>query len=74
MKANRLVKEVMFGMMEGETRRGRPCREWLDDIKEWCGEEIHALNGKAQDHGTWRTVVKTALDAYGHGAMDGWID
>ena len=34
MKDNRLVKEVMFGMMEGETRRGRPCREWLDDIKE----------------------------------------
>ena len=59
-----LVKEVMFGMMEGETRRGRPCRERLDDIKEWCGEEIHALNGKAQDRGMWITVVKTALDTY----------
>ena len=28
-----LVKEVMFGLMEVKTRRGRPCREWLDDIR-----------------------------------------
>ena len=64
MKDNRLVKEVMFGMFEGQTRRGRPSREYLDDIKEWCGEEIHTLNSKAQDLGVWRTVVKTALDTY----------
>ena len=64
MKDNRLVKEVMFGTMEGESRRGRPCREWLYDIKEWGGEEIHILNRKAQDHGTWRTLVRTALDTY----------
>ena len=74
MKDNRLVKEVMFGTMEGELRRGRPCREWLDDMG---GEKIHILNRKAQDHGTWRTVVRTALDTYGrwvHGAMkDEWI-
>ena len=74
MKDNSLMKEVMFGMMEGQTRRGRSCREWLDDIKEWCREEIHSLNRKVQDHGMWRTVVKTSLDTYGrwaHGAIDG---
>src|SRR6218665_420798 len=65
MKDNRLVKEVMFGTMEGELRRGRPCRKWLDDIKECGGEEIHLLNRKAQVHGTWRTVVRAALDTYG---------
>src|SRR6218665_296524 len=64
MKDNRLVK-VMFGTMEGELRRERPCREWLDDIKDWGGEQIHLLNRKAHDHGTWRTVVRTALDTYG---------
>jgi len=64
MKDNRLVKEVMFGMMEGQMRRGRPCRERLDDIKEWCGEEIQTLNIKAKDRDMWRTVVKTALDTY----------
>ena len=66
MKNNRLVKEVMSGTMEGELRRARSCREWLDDIKEWGGAEIHILNRKAQDHGTWRRVVRTALDTYGH--------
>jgi len=55
----------MFGTMEGESRRGRLCREWLDDIREWGGEENHILNRKAQDHGMWRTVVWTALDTYG---------
>src|SRR6218665_2087986 len=65
MKDNRLLKEVMFGTLEGESKRGRPCREWLDDIKEWDEEEIHILNRKAQDHGTWMTVVRTALDTYG---------
>jgi len=32
MEDNRLVKEVMFGEMEGKTTRGRPRREWLDDV------------------------------------------
>ena len=41
MKDNRLLKEVMIEMMEGEMRRGRLCQEWLDDIVEWVGEEIH---------------------------------
>jgi len=68
---NRLVKEMMFGMMEAETR-GRPCREWLDDIKEWCGGEIYKLNRKVQDCGTWRSVVKTALDPKGRWAH-GWM-
>ncbi len=33
MEDKRLVKGVVFGIMEGRTRRGRPSREWLDDIK-----------------------------------------
>jgi len=36
--------------LEGESRKGRQCREWLEDVKEWGGEEIHILNRKAQDH------------------------
>ena len=56
---------VMFGTMEGESRRGRPCRDCLDDIEELGGEEIQILSRKAQDYGTWRTVVRTALDTYG---------
>ena len=32
MKGARLVKSIVFGMMEGTNKRGRPTREWLDDI------------------------------------------
>jgi len=57
--------------MEGKTKRGRPRREWLidvkewDDIKEWCNVEIYILRRKAQDRDTWKIIVKCALDTYG---------
>ena len=36
MDDQRLVKNVMFGMVDGTSLQGRPSREWLDDIKDWC--------------------------------------
>ena len=47
MEDSRLVKEVVFGEIKGKTKRGRPKREWLDDVKEWCNEEIYILKWKA---------------------------
>ena len=29
---NRLVKHIVFGKIHGKLRKGRPYREWLDDI------------------------------------------
>ena len=29
---DRKLKTVMFGVMEGKNKRGRPHREWADDI------------------------------------------
>jgi len=52
-------------LMEGETKRGRPKREWLDDVKEWCNEEIYILKRKAQDRDAWKMMVKCALDTNG---------
>jgi hypothetical protein len=40
MDDGRMVKTVVFGMMEGTKRKGRPRREWLDDITEWCKKGI----------------------------------
>ena len=34
MHDNRLVKHVVFGKIDGKSRRERPHREWLDDIKD----------------------------------------
>jgi len=33
---NRLVKNVGFRNMDGQNRKERLSREWIDDIKEWC--------------------------------------
>jgi len=56
---NRLVKEVVFGEMEGKSKRGRPRREWLDDVKEWCNEETYILKRKTQDRDAWKKQLDT---------------
>ena len=48
MDDNRLVKDVLFGLIDGQNRRGRLSREWMDDIKEWFLVDTHA---HAQHHG-----------------------
>ena len=55
MEDSRLVKEpVVFGEMEGKTKRERPKRECLDDVKKWCNKEIYILQKKAQDRDAWK--------------------
>jgi len=61
----RQVKNVVFGIMEGTSRRGRPNREWMDDIKEWCQEDIYTLSRMAQDRDLWRLTVNFAVNING---------
>jgi hypothetical protein len=70
MEDNRLVKCVVFGIMDGQTRRGRPSREWLDDIREWCQMDIHTLSRMARDRAQWRSIVRQALDTNGREPME----
>ena len=62
MDDSRKIKSVMFGMMNGNTRRGRPSREWLDDTQDWCGKDLHSLSLEAQDRVRWRYIIGTALN------------
>ena len=64
MDDSRKIKSVMLGIMDGSNRKGRPCREWLDDIKEWCQKDMHPLNEVAKERNKWRWVVKCSLDSY----------
>ena len=32
MADNRKLKTLMFAIVDGMNKRGRPCREWMDDI------------------------------------------
>ena len=66
MNSSRLIKQVVFGMVDGTGIQGRPSREWLDDIKEWCQMEIHAASMLAQSRCKWRQFVESVVNTYGH--------
>src|SRR6218665_2726719 len=75
MEDSRLVKEVVFGEMKGKAKRGRPKGEWLDDVKEWCNEEIFMLKRKSQD----RHMENNSQACIGHQRVmnpwiNGWMD
>jgi len=57
MDDNWLAKNVVFRIIHGINRRGRPSREWTDDIKEWYRTDAQTLSIIAQDRSEWRRVV-----------------
>ena len=65
MKDARLVKSIVFGMMEGTNKRGRPTREWLDDIQEWCGKRVDDICKGAMNRINWNKCVDRAVNTNG---------
>lgn len=65
MDDDRKIKNVMLGIMEGKGRRGRPSREWIDDIRDWCNQDLYSLSVSARDRRLWKMVTQSALDTYG---------
>ena len=68
MDNSRKIKGIMMGIMEGTNKRGRPCREWLDDVVDWCQIDLYHISRLAQDRVKWKTMVQCALDTYGRSA------
>jgi len=66
MNNTRLIKQVVFGMIDGTGIRGRPNREWLDDIKEWCQMDVHLASILAQSRIEWRHFGGCVVDINGH--------
>ena len=69
MENERKIKSVMLGSMDGKEKRGRPKREWLDDIREWCQKDIQTLSRLANEREVWKEMVNCALDTYGQCAQ-----
>jgi len=66
MNNTRQIKQVVFGMVDGTGIRGRPCKEWLDDIREWRQMEVKVASRLAQSRCQWRTFVAGVVDTNGH--------
>jgi len=39
----RLVKQVVFGIMDGSHRRGIPRRMWTVDVEHWCNMYLYTV-------------------------------
>jgi len=66
---DRKIKTVVFGRMEGVNVRGRPHKEWLDNITEWCEAPIQDQAHAALDRRKWRGVTRMAAGTYGHWSL-----
>ena len=66
MDNNRKIKDIMFGMVDWTNKKGRPQREWLDDIRQLCQEtSIYKVYRTASVRDKWNTVVDKASSTYG---------
>ena len=44
MQDDRLLKQAVFGIIDGKNKRGRPKRRWTDDLVDWCNKNICTLS------------------------------
>jgi len=66
MQDERLIKQVVFGIMDGKNKRGRPKRRWTDDLADWCNKDICNLYTLEMDRKKWTHLVKYVADTNGH--------
>ena len=66
MNNDRRIKTLMFGMMDGKNKKGRPNREWIDDIVKWCGRTVKELYHAALDKQHWNNIVNMVTVTYGY--------
>src|SRR6218665_3740069 len=60
MENDRKIKSVVFGRLKGTNKRGRPHKEWMDNITEWCGVSIQELYHAALEKQKCRRITRMA--------------
>jgi len=53
-------------MMDEDIKRGRPDKEWVDDIVQCCRTSLQEMSHSALDRNNWQKMMKQASDAHGH--------
>ena len=57
-----LQKTVLIDRIDGRRGRGRPRRQWYDDITEWIGNQLYTNIMLAQDRVTWKSLASRPLN------------
>ena len=75
MSAGRKLKLLVFGMMNGNKKRGCPHKECTDNIVEWYGASLQEVNHSALDRSNcrrWRSRhwTSTGIEPMANGNDD----
>ena len=52
-----LANTILQGIVEGSRSRGRPRRQWTNDLETWTGQKLSKLLRLAEDRVGWRRFV-----------------
>ena len=61
-RANGTVKDVMVGIHPVKRRRGRPRREYTDNIKNWLNTTLTNAIRMTDNRTEWRHTIRTAAE------------
>ena len=56
-RSNGLAKTIMQGTVPGKRGKGRPRRQWGDDIRDWTGKSGFELQHQASKREAWRKLA-----------------
>jgi len=70
----RQLKTLLFGIVDGTNNRGRPYREWMDDIVSWSKFKtgLQELNSSAHERRRWKLITRQAVDTNGRWSHGSW--
>ena len=61
-----ITKTVVEGYVEGRRRRGRPRKQYIDNIKQWTQLATSQCVRAAEDRSRWKQLVSQAMVADDH--------
>ena len=58
MPDDRLIRQVVFAIIDDKNKRGRLKRRWTDDLVNWCNKDIGTVCRLVMDRTKWTHFVK----------------
>ena len=52
-----MANNILKGKVEMKRSRGRPARQWLEDVQEWTGLSLNEMWREPEDRVAWRKRV-----------------